>query len=215
MTRLYGHRWTSSFSDEIDPGNVWAAALRGMTMDDIKSGLNTLVDSEYDWPPSAIEFKRLCRQAAEKSLGVESESAAYSKFCKWLNNPKRCPSELHPAVWHVYTEVSYHDWMHMTTDDHRRTFAREYKAAIEQMQAGVVFEQPEPLKHETLIERAAPTPERQAENMARLKSVLGGLMKSVDAGDQVALDDIAASQRTANFMRQQGINPNCVNRAGV
>lgn len=212
MTRLYGHRWTSSFSDEIDPGNVWAAALRGLTMDSIKAGLNALVDSEYDWPPSAIEFRKLCKNSTAQALGVDDENTAYRKFCKWLENPKRCPSELHPAVWHVYNVIGYFEWMRMNTDDHRKTFAREYRAAIEQVQACVELEKPQPLKRETLIERASPTPEKQAENMAKLKGVLGGLMQSVDAGDQVAVDDIAASQRNAEFLRQQGINPNCVGR---
>ena len=60
MTRLYGHRWTSNFGDQVDPGNVWAACLRGLSAEQIKHGMSQCVAQQLDWPPSAPEFRKLC-----------------------------------------------------------------------------------------------------------------------------------------------------------
>jgi hypothetical protein len=67
MTEMYGHKWTSQFGDEIDPNNVWAASLKGVTKDQVKHGLNCLVLQGAEWPPSAPEFRKLCTGADEVS----------------------------------------------------------------------------------------------------------------------------------------------------
>jgi hypothetical protein len=60
MTRLFGHKWTSQFGDQVDPGNVWAASLKGLSSEQVKHGLNCLVLQGAEWPPSAPEFRKLC-----------------------------------------------------------------------------------------------------------------------------------------------------------
>lgn len=61
MTRMYGHRWTSSFG-ETDDG-TWSKGLRGLTAEQISHGISKLLapDSEADgWPPSLPEFRAMC-----------------------------------------------------------------------------------------------------------------------------------------------------------
>jgi len=65
MTRVYGHKWTSQFGDQVDPGNVWAACLKGLSNEQVKHGLNCLVLNGQEWPPSAPEFRKLCTGADE------------------------------------------------------------------------------------------------------------------------------------------------------
>lgn len=67
MTRLFGHKWTSQFGDQIDPGNVWAASLKGLSKEQVKHGLNCLVLQGAEWPPSAPEFRKLCTGQDEVS----------------------------------------------------------------------------------------------------------------------------------------------------
>lgn len=67
MARMYGHKWSSAFGDEIDPGNVWAAVIDGLDEMQIRHGMRELVRQGYDWPPSAPEFRKLCTGASDVS----------------------------------------------------------------------------------------------------------------------------------------------------
>lgn len=67
MARMYGHRWSSAYGDEIDPGNVWAAVIDGLDEMQIRHGMRELVRQGYDWPPSAPEFRKLCTGASDVS----------------------------------------------------------------------------------------------------------------------------------------------------
>lgn len=60
MGSMYGHRWTSSFGDVVDPDRVWAATLAGIDEAQIRHGMRQCVAQGYDWPPSAPEFRALC-----------------------------------------------------------------------------------------------------------------------------------------------------------
>lgn len=76
MARLYGHKWTSQFGDQVDPGNVWAACLRGISSDQIKSGMGELVRLQHEWPPSAPEFRGMC--TGESAVSWEQRNQAQS-----------------------------------------------------------------------------------------------------------------------------------------
>lgn len=60
MSSMYGHKWVSSFGDEVDPDKVWASCLKGISRDQIKFGLNQCATSGREWPPSAPEFRLMC-----------------------------------------------------------------------------------------------------------------------------------------------------------
>ncbi len=66
MTRLYGHKWSSV--SESDDG-TWLDALRGLTPAQLGYGWRKMIDcGEYDWPPSAPEFRRLCVDVDQGAL---------------------------------------------------------------------------------------------------------------------------------------------------
>jgi hypothetical protein len=66
MLELYGHRWESSYGSE--PTEMWARSLRGISPQQIAMGLESLHDIGEAWPPSAIEFAKMCR--GNKEIGT-------------------------------------------------------------------------------------------------------------------------------------------------
>ena len=58
---MYGSRWTAVQPET--PTKGWLVALRDLTPADVGNGLDALVKAGTDWPPSATEFRRLCRPA--------------------------------------------------------------------------------------------------------------------------------------------------------
>lgn len=67
MGSMYGHRWTSSFGDSVDPDRVWAATLAGLDETQIRYGMRQCVAQGHEWPPSAPEFRKLCTGASDVS----------------------------------------------------------------------------------------------------------------------------------------------------
>lgn len=78
MSRLYGHGWVSNFGGEIDPGNYWAACLRGISSERIRAGLSALAEAGGDWPPSAPKFRKLC--LGESGAGHRGELEAHREW---------------------------------------------------------------------------------------------------------------------------------------
>ena len=58
MTEIYGHKWVSSYGDE--PNGAWCGVLAALTGEQVKRGLNALLNSTDPWPPTAIQFRQLC-----------------------------------------------------------------------------------------------------------------------------------------------------------
>lgn len=77
MTEMYGHRWTSSFSDNPNPDSIWSTVLAGLTGQQLANGLAVLVDKgeEFDWPPPANVFRALCLQVP----GLPTEPEAWEQ----------------------------------------------------------------------------------------------------------------------------------------
>lgn len=60
MTSMYGTLFTNRYGIEVDPDNVWRAALYGLDEDGIKRGFRACVDQAMKFPPTAPEFRGLC-----------------------------------------------------------------------------------------------------------------------------------------------------------
>ena len=59
MAQMYGTKWTHNYGDE--PNATWAAGLAGLTDRHIARGINAVMDSGEEWPPSLPKFKSLCK----------------------------------------------------------------------------------------------------------------------------------------------------------
>lgn len=58
MTRLYGHRWVSSYGESDD--GTWARVLRGVTAEQLAAAVDVVHEHHPEWPPTAGEFLNLC-----------------------------------------------------------------------------------------------------------------------------------------------------------
>ncbi len=58
MGMLYGHKWASSFGTGDD--GTWLRVLEGITGQQIADGLERCLSRADNWPPDAIEFRKLC-----------------------------------------------------------------------------------------------------------------------------------------------------------
>jgi len=68
MMIKYSHKWASQFPDEaftIEAKKIWAMDLSGLSNNQIKQGLDTMIDRYPSWPPTLGEFKALCKVGAE------------------------------------------------------------------------------------------------------------------------------------------------------
>ena len=74
MVEIYGHKFTSAFGDE--PNESWVRCLGEISPPQIANGLNRLQHREDDWPPTALEFRRLC---LNQRTMVEAQQARQSE----------------------------------------------------------------------------------------------------------------------------------------
>jgi len=90
LAELYGHRFTSAYGD--NPSQGWELALTGLTPEMIGNGLKRMAkESRFsEWPPTALEFRRLCLPTAAE-LGLPDDGEAYRQAFG-LN------AQRHPAV---------------------------------------------------------------------------------------------------------------------
>ena len=73
----YGHRWTSAIEGiERVAVQEWAEGLRGMTADQVKTGLATWGG---EWPPSLPEFRGAClgRKSGKNEYGLDYVPQCY------------------------------------------------------------------------------------------------------------------------------------------
>jgi hypothetical protein len=67
MIAIYGHRWNAPLGPCVDASGrlsesalTWQAGLSGLTLEQIKGGLDALLRNNVEWPPSLPEFRELC-----------------------------------------------------------------------------------------------------------------------------------------------------------
>ena len=58
MAKIYGHKWTSSYGESDD--GTWLSALRCVTTEKVKHGLELCLARNDPWPPSLPEFIQMC-----------------------------------------------------------------------------------------------------------------------------------------------------------
>jgi len=62
FARMFGNKWTITYGEDIDPDNVWANLLAGLSQEQINKGFKRVEDSGKEWPPSGPEFKKMCTE---------------------------------------------------------------------------------------------------------------------------------------------------------
>lgn len=66
MAQIYGHKWTSNYGTE--PTKPWIDLIGHMAHEKIAFGLTELIRTGDAWPPSLIEFNRMCQGFHQKDI---------------------------------------------------------------------------------------------------------------------------------------------------
>lgn len=78
MVKIYSNAWVKIYGN-IDKDNIWAGALKGLTKDEIKQGLDAIQtgDKYKVFPPQPLEFRALCRPKENEDYDLKT---AYQDF---------------------------------------------------------------------------------------------------------------------------------------
>lgn len=160
MTRIYGHRWTSSYG-ETDEG-TWHKALQGLTPAQVGRGLSRCAIHRADgWPPTLPEFRALCTPTAEDLRlpaldDAYREAALADKDHRWS----------HPAVYAAARATGVFELRTLPEAKSRPLFERAYEIVTRRVLAGERFDVPIPQALEKL-----PTPARPETASAALAAM--------------------------------------------
>jgi hypothetical protein len=72
LAEIYGHQLVSQYGETIPES--WELLLKEVTPDQIKDGLNNLVNRKDTWPPNAQEFRQLCLPKTISPDGTNSQA---------------------------------------------------------------------------------------------------------------------------------------------
>jgi len=158
----------------------WARELSGLTGEAIRAGLDAW---DSDWPPSAPEFARLCRDLV---AGAPTAAEAWRIAC----NARGKPGTLQERYRHplVLAAINHEDcdlfaWSQLPERNGLALFRPVYERLLARMADGEVFEWPEP--REALEDRAgkAVTPREKAEARYQANRALR-VMRARLSGDE-------------------------------
>jgi len=141
MTKLYGHKWSSSYGDK-DDGNLWLATLGELSPKDLMLGLRKCANSGEAWPPSAPEFKAMCLPDIT-DYGLPSTEEAYREAANKYRSPSKKPWS-HPAVYHAGKKVGWFEVGTAPEKDSFPKFKRAYAEICKRVMDGETFTLPKP-----------------------------------------------------------------------
>jgi len=68
MAELFSTKWTSQ--QPSTPTDGWLLALEGLSPADVGTGILKLRDSGAEWPPSATEFRAMCKKQNRENAAM-------------------------------------------------------------------------------------------------------------------------------------------------
>ena len=142
MAEIYGHRWTSAYGDDAgaSAGRTWAKGLAGLTPMQIGKGIDAVIISSDDWPPSLPAFRALCCEIPSLA-SVRTELLATDSLRS-------------PFARLVWSHLDGYQWRHADADRADRLLRDAYTQAREHVMRGgelppepaaEIAHQPEPL----------------------------------------------------------------------
>lgn len=163
MGALFGHTWASQYG--VNPngvsGDTWAAALAGLTGEQIANGLRETLMLGAEFPPSAPLFRALC-------IGIPTLAATRIEMRAGYPSP----SAFTRLVWRFLDGYAYRQ---SSADKADRLLRDAYALAVDSAMRGeplpedvnVFIEPPRPQ------ERAPAKPETAARHLAEIDEILG------------------------------------------
>lgn len=127
-----------------DSANVWFAGLRGVTTEQMRYAISKVIDSGTKFSPDLPEFKALCIEHLELSVGLEGCDAEYVKMMNLCaprvgNAVARDLSGLNPQQYWIYRNLGVGDWVEMSHRDAKQKFSKVYSKCIDLLRADRKF----------------------------------------------------------------------------
>lgn len=131
MTAIYGHRWTSAYTDDPTSATAatWGAGLAGLLGAQLAAGFRAIVASGEGWPPSLPEFRALC-------LGIPSLASVRHEF--------RRGAEKSPFARLVWSNLDTFRWRQASSENSERMEREAYEIAREHVMRGGALPEPSP-----------------------------------------------------------------------
>lgn len=134
--------------------------LTGMTADHFNRGYKKMIESGMEWPPDAMEFRRLCKPSAE-DLGLMPELEAYQQAIAH-RRADRAPE----VVFTMQAMGGSFDFGQKKSNEAEKQFLNWYSKTIEHVLNGGKLPKPVlEVEHKTLF-----TPKK--EGRAKMQSIL-------------------------------------------
>jgi len=170
MNGIYGYQWTRQYGDEPDATGVWKIALSGLTQRQIWGGIESLIFSGGEWPPTAAKFRELCLGGSD----LPSVDSAYFELTQYLSKSpsRRSVKYLSPAVLYTIRKMDFWSFQQLNGEKQIAIFKSAYTATREAVKNGLVFEEPEPAKELPFDPPGPPASRETAERgISNLKSL--------------------------------------------
>jgi len=129
MTEIYGHRWTSSYTREAL--DTWAKGLAGLSIEQIKRGVDACIAGALAWPPTLPEFRALCSTVPGLPTADDAWAEALPIARRW-KRPHECS---HPAIYHALSQVVNYNLVDEETL--RKRFDRNYERVCADLSNGL------------------------------------------------------------------------------
>lgn len=176
MSGIYGQKWTSQFGDELSlrlAKEQWAKHLGEFSMDEIKRGLDVVVDRFPKWPPTIGEFKQICRLTPEEA-GLPSVDMAWTQCI--TDGMKYTHGVVLAARGDPRCDIF--NWRLLPLDQGLRKFEPIYSEYVRRAIDGEQFELPEMLEHKPA------KPFTKEERISTAQRYIGGLKEALNGGDE-------------------------------
>jgi hypothetical protein len=178
MLAIYGHRWDAPLGPCVDASGrlsdsaaTWQAGLSGLSLEQVKGGLDALLRNHLDWPPSLPEFRALCLQ----STGGAPDLA---EVVRLLANASSREGSLvdryqHPLCLAIAREVDMYALRTASTERAFRLVSPAYKRLVADGWPGWpehAHERPKAIAHQRPADRGL-----AMSAIAGMRAVLGGV----------------------------------------
>lgn len=168
MLSMFGHTWSSAYGTQPEGmiSDTWAAALGGLSTDQLAAGLNACVAEGNEFPPNAPRFRCMCLGVppfAQVKLEIHAPQAERSPFTR--------------LVWSFVNGYAYR---HAPMDKAERLLHEAYELAKESRMRGAPLPASSPLVEEEKPIRRGATESHVRKCFDEIDAMLQGVPSTPD-----------------------------------
>lgn len=164
LAAIYGNKFGDMWAGQDVAGvrEMWASEMRGLSVDEIRKGLERIRSKHPSWPPSLYEFMELCRPSV-----IDHESALHEAIRgMYARRDGKMGEWSHRAIYWAGVDVTPFDLFNLTWPQIKGRWIKALDSRMADANLPAIPEAPKQLV----------APETPAEkNIERLHAMLAGL----------------------------------------